>query len=511
MTHNVPVLFILGNGHVSLPPFRLWPMFSQQCSVQCLVSRMAEEVKERGRVAASRLADPIAKRASSICVAEDNFFHELVNALPAAIYTTDAEGRITYFNEAAVELWGHRPELGRSEWCGSWKLFWPDGRRMPHDQCPMAVAVKERRSVRGLDAVSERPDGTRIPFIPFPTPIFNSDGQFVGAVNLLVDISERKLAEDAMYRLAAIVETSDDAIVAKNLQGIITNWNKGAERIFGYLAEEIVGKSIKVLIPPEYQSEEDTILERLRRGERIDHYETVRQRKHGDLFDVSLTISPIKDANGHIIGASKIARDITERKRFEKQLALLGREAEHRSKNILATVQAAVHLTRADSVDGFKSIIGGRIQALANVNTLFAQSRWTGADLRTLIEHELAAFSQGGNARVYVDGPNLILEPDAAQAIAVSVHELTTNAAKYGALSSSDGRINVVWSQSAGELTIHWVETGAPTVAAPNRKGFGTTIIERMMQDRVNGTVKFDWRDTGLCCTLVLQSDFHLI
>ena len=266
---------------------------------------------------------------------------------------------------------------------------------MPHDQCPMAVAIRERRSVRGLDAVAERPDGTRVPFIPFPTPMFDSDGQFVGAVNLLVDISERKHAEAAMYRLAAIVESSDDAIIGKNLQGIITNWNKGAEQIFGYLAEEIIGESIKVLIPPEYQSEEDMILERLRRGERIDHYETVRQRKHGELIDVSLTISPIKDTSGHIIGASKIARDITERKRFEKQLVLLGREAEHRAKNVLATVQAAVHLTRAESVDEFKRMIGGRIQALANVNALFVQSSWTGADLRTLIEHELCRILTG--------------------------------------------------------------------------------------------------------------------
>lgn len=476
-----------------------------------LVYRMAEVLKERALATGSRLADIIASRANAVCVAEDDFFHQLVDSLPAAIYATDAAGRIAYYNDAAAELWGCRPELGQSEWCGSWKLFWPDGRSMPHDQCPMAVAIKERRPVRGLEAIAERPDGTRVPFIPFPTPMFNSGGQFVGAVNLLVDISDRKHAEDAMYRLAAIVASSDDAIIGKNLQGIVTNWNKGAERIFGYLAEEIIGKSIKLLIPTEYHSEEDTILGRLRRGERIDHYETVRQRKHGELFDVSLTISPIKDASGHIIGASKIARDITERKRFEKQLALLGREAEHRTKNVLATVQAAIQLTRAESVDEFKRIIGGRIQALANVNVLFVRSNWTGAELRSLVEHELSAFSRDGNTRVNIGGPDLILEPDAAQAIAIVIHELTTNAAKYGALSSVDGCINVVWSQSAGVLTIRWAENGGPTVAAPSRRGFGTNIIKRMMEDKLNGTVEFDWRDSGLLCTLVLRSDFHLI
>jgi PAS domain-containing protein len=119
----------------------------------------------------------------------------------------------------------------------------------------MAVAVNEQRAIRGLEAVAERPDGTRVPFMPFPTPIFNSSGVFVGAVNMLVDISERKRADEATQRLASIVESSDDAIVSKNLDGIITSWNKGAERIFGYMAEEIVGKSIRVLIPPEYQGE----------------------------------------------------------------------------------------------------------------------------------------------------------------------------------------------------------------------------------------------------------------
>jgi PAS domain S-box-containing protein len=202
---------------------------------------------------------------------------------------------ITYYNEAAAALWGCRPDLGNSEWCGSWKLFWPDGRAMPHDQCPMAIAVKEQKAIRGFEAVAERPDGTRVPFIPLPTPIFNSSGVFIGAVNMLVDISERKRAEEATQRLASIVESSDDAIVSKNLDGIITSWNKGAERIFGYMAEEIIGNSIKVLIPTQYHGEEDTILERIRRGQRIEHYETIRQRKHGSLINVSLTISPVKN------------------------------------------------------------------------------------------------------------------------------------------------------------------------------------------------------------------------
>jgi len=123
-------------------------------------------------------------------------FRELLDALPAAVYTTDAAGRITYYNEAAADLWGHRPALGSSEWCGSWKLFWPDGTPLAHDECPMAVALREDRAVRGMEAAAERPDGTRVPFIPYPTPIHDETGKLVGAVNMLVDITDRKRAEE---------------------------------------------------------------------------------------------------------------------------------------------------------------------------------------------------------------------------------------------------------------------------------------------------------------------------
>jgi two-component system CheB/CheR fusion protein len=433
----------------------------------------------------------------------DGFFRELVDALPAAVYTTDASCKITYYNEAAAALWGCRPELGKSEWCGSWRIFWPDGRPLPHDQCPMATALKEQRPIRGIDAIAERPDGTRVPFLPYPTPIHDATGKLVGAVNMLVDITEWKRAEGAIHHLAAIVESSDDAIVSKDLNGIITSWNKGAELIFGYLAEEVIGKSIKMLIPPDLQHEEDTIIRRIRSGERIEHYETVRQRKYGGQVEISLSISPIKDARGKIVGASKIARDITDRKRQEAQIAMLAREAEHRVKNVLATVQATIHLTQADTPELLKHAIEGRIQALANVHALFVKSRWTGAELRTLVMQELLPYSERGDKRVKVEGPSLFLETDTAQTIAVAVHELTTNAAKYGALSVPTGRIEITWSRAAGEpLLLRWSETGGPKVSPPTRKGFGTRVMEAMVRSQLNGSIRFDWRSTGLVCEI---------
>src|SRR5438045_7842610 len=252
--------------------------------------------------------------------AAEGRFRALLDVLPAAIYVTDADGRITYYTQAAADLAGREPRLGTDEWCVSWRLYSMDGRPMRHDECPMAVALKENRAVRGAEAILERPDGTRIPFAPYPTPLRDASGRLIGAVNMLVDISERKDAEDARAYLAAIIESSDDAIVSKTLEGIVTSWNRGAETIFGYRAEEMVGRPIALLFPPDRLSEEDLILNRIRHGKRVDHFETVRRRKDGREINVSLTISPVRDSAGRIVGVSKIARDITDQKRAEAAL-----------------------------------------------------------------------------------------------------------------------------------------------------------------------------------------------
>jgi PAS domain S-box-containing protein len=434
----------------------------------------------------------------------EGFSRKVLDELPAAVYVTDALGRITYFNEAAATLWGHRPPLGRSEWCGSWKLFWPDGRALPHGECPMAIAIKEQRAVRGVEAIAERPDGTRVPFEPYPTPLFDASGVLIGAVNMLIDITDRKRAEEIKQRLASIVQFSDDAIISKNLDGIIQSWNAGAERLFGYTAAETIGRSVEMLIPSDRLSEEQTILRRIRRGERIDHYETLRRRKDGSLIDISLTVSPIIATDGRVIGASKIARDISERKRTEAHISVLAREAEHRAKNVLATVQAVVNLTEAETIADFKNAVEGRVQALANVHTLFVESRWTGAELYDLIAKELAPYRKRDGTRVAIDGPALKLEPTTAQTIAVVFHELTTNAAKYGALSMAKGRVGISWSRpEAARLVIRWTETGGPAVTPPTRKGFGTRVMANMIQQS-RGEIEFDWHPEGLACEIAL-------
>jgi PAS domain S-box-containing protein len=322
------------------------------------------------------------------------------------------------------------------------------------------------------------------------------------------DTADRKQIEDDQQQLsflAAIVQSSDDAIASKNLDGIITSWNKGAEGVFGYTAEEAIGQPITIVIPQDRQDEERRILTRIRRGERIEHFETIRQHKHGNLIWVSLTISPVKNAEGKIVGASKTARDITEQKRTGEQIATLAREAEHRSKNLLANVQAMVNLSQADSVVDLKKAIEGRIQALANVHSLFVASRWIGAELSTIAQQELAPYSATGEKRVQTDGPQVLLAPDIAQAVAVALHELATNAVKYGALSTTNGHIDLKWSQEAnGRLNLRWIETGGPTVLPPTRRGFGGRIIEQMIA-QLKGETRFDWRGDGLVCEITLR------
>lgn len=283
---------------------------------------------------------------------------ELVRALPTAAYMCDAEGCITLFNEAAVNLWGRSPDIGSEHWCGSHRMYRPDGTHLPLDQCPMAVALKEGRPVRDQEIIIERPDGSRRDVMPYPEPIYDTNGQVVGIVSMLVDITEQKRTSAAIRQLAAIVESSDDAIIGKDLDGIITSWNAGAERLYGYKAAEIIGQSVTLLIPPDRHDEEPELLARVRGDERIEQYETVRCRRDGTRLDVSLRVSPIKDTSGRIIGASKIARDITARKRAEQ--ALRASEAQLR----LVTDNAPVLLVRVDREHRFT--FGNRAYAERN-------------------------------------------------------------------------------------------------------------------------------------------------
>ena len=266
-------------------------------------------------------------------------YRQIIHSLPIGIYICDAEGFITLYNSLAVALWGREPEIGKDLWCGSWKIFDAQGNQLSHDRCPMAATLKEGKSVEeDTEVIFERPDGTRRNIQPHPQPLFDESGKLVGAVNYLIDVTDQKLFDEKMARLAAIVHSSDDAIVSKTLDGTVTSWNDAAKKIFGYTAAEMIGEPISKLIPPGHYNEEPAILKRIKKGESIDHYETKRVTKDGRLLDISLTISPIKDRRNNIIGASKIARDITKQKEIEK----LVRESEERYRSLTEELEKLV-------------------------------------------------------------------------------------------------------------------------------------------------------------------------
>lgn len=796
----------------------------------------------------------IATATSAIPASLQPNFHQVLEALPAAVYVTDAEGRITYYNEAAVDLWGQRPPLGDSLWCGSWRLYWLDGTPMAHDECPMAMAIKQNRAITGMEAIAERPDGSRVRFMPFPKPLHDETGALIGAVNMLVDVTDRRSTEQrldesetryrgifegaqvalweedfsavlalldelrtqgvtdvrayfadnpaalaraielvrvtdvneysvelfaaerkddllrslnqtflpetqaifveelvalsdgrrrferetvlqtlrrerldtmitiafegdrcertlvtivdisalktaqralreqkqrlkilnrvartissdldlerivqavtdiatevsgakfgaffynmvndnfesyALYalsgapreafnkfglprntavfeptfrglgpvrsddirkdlrygksaphfgmpaghlpvtsylavpvvsktgqvhgglffghdeagiftqetedivlgiaayaaiaidnarllrnaqievvqrtrveqdlrRFSAIIETSEDAVVSKNLDGVITSWNSGAERLFGYTAAEAIGRPVTMLMPPERVDEEPGIIARIRRGERIEHYDTVRRRKDGSAIDISLTVSPIKDSDGTIIGASKIARDISDRKQAEQSQQLLVGEVKHRIKNLLATVQAIARQTLRGAPVEEREAFVARLMALANAQDLLTLERWNRAPVHEVVNRALRPFEAKHNARFLTKGPEDIwVDAQRASLLTMALHELATNAVKYGALSNGYGVVSLTWEVKGGEddaqsVRLTWRELGGPLVLPPERKGFGSFLIERALQGG-GGNAKLDFNPNGLICSL---------
>ena len=335
--------------------------------------------------------------------------------------------------------------------------------------------------------------------------LYDKSGQPLRFPGAVVDITEHIQAEEIERWLAAIVESSDDAIVSKDLNGIVTSWNRGAELLFGYRPEEVIGKPITILIPADRQDEEPRILERLRRGERIDHFETVRRRKDGSLVEISLTVSPVRDAQGRIVGASKIARDITEQKRAERLQQTLVHELNHRVKNILATVQAVARQSfRNGPLDPrARETFEARLQALSNAHDLLTRENWDGAGMAAVVAQVLAPYPC---ERFEIGGPELRLTPRVALALTLALHELATNAAKYGALSVPTGRVAITWAIRPGDpshLALRWQERGGPAVSPPSRKGFGSRLIERSLALELGGEVHIVYDPAGLVCDVI--------
>jgi PAS domain S-box-containing protein len=326
------------------------------------------------------------RRAEALVHEEERRMRELLDALPAALYTTDAAGRITFCNEAAALLAGRRPQLGIDQWCVTWRLFSTDGTPLPHERCPMAVALGENRPVRGVEFIVERPDGTRAPVIPYPTPLRDSDGKLVGAVNMLVDISERKQSE-------------------------------------------------------------------------------MRQRALVD-------------------------------------------ELNHRMKNTLATVQSLAAQTLSER--GVPAVVRedfeARLFALSRMHDHLTREHWESAEFGTILDEVFAPYR--GDGRVRLAGTPVQIAPRAALTLGMVLHELASNAVKYGALSTMEGRIDVSWNVAADtagrRLEIEWRESGGPVIEEPRHGGFGTRLLERGIAHELGGTAHIAFERAGVHCRMIV-------
>jgi PAS domain S-box-containing protein len=375
----------------------------------------------------------------------------------------------------------------------------------------MAKALQDGKEYNGQEILVERPDGSRWIALAHANPFYHESGHVAGAVNVLLDITERKRAELARAQLAAIVESSDDAVIAKDLEGVITSWNPGAEKLYGYTAKEVVGRAIALLVPPDRPDELPGIMRRLRRGERIDHYETVRVRKDGRRVDVSVTISPLKDEAGRVIGASAIARDISARKRAEEELREANRRKSeflallaHELRNPLAPLRNGLQVIRLASHDGaaveqartmmerqlghmvrliddlldLSRITNGKIDLRKERLDLAAAVQDAVEASRPLIEacgHELTVALPP--QPVYVDGDRTRL----AQVFA----NLLNNAAKY---TDRGGRIGLAVERQGSDVVVTVRDTGVGIPADVLPKVFDMfTQAERSLERSQGG------------------------
>jgi len=436
-----------------------------------------------------------------------------MEALGVAVYQTDADGRLTGYNAAAAELWGWHPPLGEARWWDSWRLYHPDGRLMQQSDCPLALALREETLreetlASGVEVVAERPDGVRIAFISYPRPLRDAAGTITGGVNVLVDVSGRRAAEASLAenseQLRGVFETTPECIKVVGPDYTVLQMNRSGLRMIGAATpSEIEGKSVLGLIAEDDRELWCTNHERVRRGEAL-RWEFDIVALNGARHSVETHATPLRLPDGATAQLA-ITRDVTARRQAQARQELLMREVDHRAKNALAVALSLVRLTRAEDPRSFAEALEGRIAALARAHTVLADEGWSGADLRSILHTELAPYTD--TAEIELTGPAVWLSPEAVQPVSMVLHELTTNAAKYGALSVPGGRLTVTLEiePASGALKMLWTERGGPPLAgAPGRRGFGSTLIQGTVGSQLGGTIQKFWEPEGLGCEMIL-------
>jgi PAS domain S-box-containing protein len=484
---------------------------------------------------------------STLLIQEGNLAALYDRVLEAAIELMSADmGSMQTFHPKQGELLllaakgGFHPEAA---------AFWERVNRASATTCGMALSVGRRVIVPDVEssdfmAGTADLDALRRSSIRAAqsTPLVSRSGRLLGMITThwrephqpteralrsldvlarqAADLIERVQVETALREseqhlrwLASIVESSNDPIVSSSIKRVstgykrvITTWNGAAERLFGYTPDEVIGRPVSTLYPPDRRDEQGAIFQRIMAAERIENYETVRLRKDGSSVDVSLTISAVKDAEGKIAGASAIYRDITRRKRAEAHEKTLMAELDHRVKNVLARVDMVAMSTRngSSSIDEYARSLKGRIQSMAAAHALLSQKGWHGVGLEALVRNQIAPYA--ADANIAIHGMEVTLTAAAIQAMGVVLHELVTNAAKYGALSMPTGRVTVSWDRKLNghstNLVFAWREFDGPRVAVHAKSGYGTQLIRGLVPHELGGTVDLEFAAEGVSCRI---------
>ena len=412
-----------------------------------------------------------------------------------AILSIDRDGMIEAWNEGAHRLYGYAAAdiIGKPS-----QILVPEADRVGSQATIADILAGD---IRVFQAMRLHSSGRPIAVEISGSPIRSASGRILGVSTIHRDVTDARRTAVADARLAAVVGASHDAIVTLDENARVETWNRGAEELFGWTAPEAVGRPSSFIVPEDQMREHDLLTTRIASGESA-VIETVRIRNDERRVTVAASFSPFVDASG-VVGSTATFRDISERLARESHIHLLLKELSHRSKNLLAVVQGIARQSAMRTTDTktFLDNFSARLRALANSHDLIVQGNWHGADMHALVTAQTAAFDITEDV-VRVRGERLLVKPEAAQNIGLSLHELASNALRHGALSSRDGHVEIDWTIVEGEggrkLQITWQEVGGPEARLPTRSGFGILVLSTITPRALGGTADLSADGAGL-------------
>ncbi len=465
-------------------------------------------------------SQPIPPALSAMLRASDG----ILDMLPIATFISDARGTILQYNRRAAEIWGRAPNSGQTheQFTESSRFCELDGK--PMTRSLLAEVLATGMPVRNAERMVVRADGTQVIVSVNIDPLLNTKSELVGAVNCFLDITERKRMDDALEHsrlraleheqlLAATYEHAAIGISEIAPDGHFLRVNEAICAITGFSREELLANRLFAHTHPDDADPDREGFRKQVAGE-LKFYSVEKRfiHKDGRVIWLSVRSSPVQGDDGHLLFVVRVVQDITERKASDRRQKLLIDELNHRVKNTLATVQSLASQTarNAPTPAAFREGFEGRLIALSKAHDQLTVHHWENADLRGLLSGSLAPYTGSGPARVVLRGEDVMLRPRAVLTLAMVFHELTTNAAKYGALSVPSGRIEIRWQAVSGDdagrplLRIDWIEQGGPAVTEPQRRGFGSKLIAGSIAVEHGGGARLAFEPTGLRCEIII-------